>query len=54
MPKNTEPLTPKELKDFEDEVAPLGKEFCRRCSYCLPCPNDILDSDYDSCYMAKG
>jgi hypothetical protein len=40
--ENTEPLTPKELKDFEDEVAPLGKEFCRRCSYCLPCPNDIL------------
>jgi predicted aldo/keto reductase-like oxidoreductase len=40
--ENTEPLTPKELRDFEDEVAPLGKEFCRRCSYCLPCPNDIL------------
>jgi predicted aldo/keto reductase-like oxidoreductase len=40
--ESTEPLTPKELKTFEDEVAPLGKDFCRRCSYCLPCPNDIL------------
>ena len=38
----TDPLTPQELKDFEAEVAPLGKDFCRRCSYCLPCPNDIL------------
>jgi len=37
-----EPLTPQELKVFEEEVAPLGKDFCRRCSYCLPCPNDIL------------
>ena len=40
--ESTEPLTPEELKDFEDEVAPLGKDFCRRCSYCLPCQNDIL------------
>jgi len=40
--ESTEPLTPEELKTFEDEVAPLGKDFCRRCSYCLPCPNDIL------------
>ena len=37
-----EPLTPEELEDFEKEVAPLGKDFCRRCSYCMPCPNDIL------------
>ena len=40
--ESTEPLTPEELKEFEEEVAPLGKDFCRRCSYCLPCPNDIL------------
>jgi hypothetical protein len=39
------PLTPKELADFEQEVAPLGKEFCRRCSYCMPCTNDILIPD---------
>jgi len=40
--ESTEPLTPEELKDFEEEVAPLGKDFCRRCSYCMPCPNDII------------
>lgn len=40
--EGTEPLNPEELKGFEDEVAYLGKDFCRRCSYCLPCPNDIL------------
>jgi len=34
-------LTVEELKDFKEEVASLGKEFCRRCSYCMPCPNDI-------------
>ena len=40
--ESTEPLTPQELKDFEKEVAALGKDFCRRCSYCMPCPNDII------------
>ena len=40
--ENTEPLSEQELKSFEEEVAPLGQDFCRRCSYCLPCPNDIL------------
>jgi len=35
------PLAAAELAGFEEEVAPLGKEFCRRCSYCMPCPNDI-------------
>jgi predicted aldo/keto reductase-like oxidoreductase len=40
--ESTEPLTPEELKDYEKEVAPLGKDFCRRCSYCMPCPNDII------------
>ncbi len=39
------PLTPEELSAFEEEVAPLGREFCRRCSYCMPCPNDILIPD---------
>ena len=40
--ERTEPLTPEELKSFEEEVAPLGKDFCRRCNYCMPCPNDII------------
>ncbi|MCX5902595.1 MAG: 4Fe-4S dicluster domain-containing protein, partial [Proteobacteria bacterium] len=24
------------------EVRVLGKEFCRRCSYCMPCPHNIM------------
>ncbi len=40
--ESTEPLTPEELKSFGEEVAPLGKDFCRRCSYCMPCPNDLI------------
>jgi len=40
--ESTESLTPQELKGFEEEVAALGKDFCRRCSYCMPCPNDII------------
>jgi predicted aldo/keto reductase-like oxidoreductase len=40
--ENLTPLSPQELADFEEEVAPLGKDFCRRCGYCMPCPNDII------------
>jgi uncharacterized protein len=36
------PLTPGELQQLEDEVSELGKEFCRRCSYCMPCPHNIM------------
>jgi predicted aldo/keto reductase-like oxidoreductase len=39
--ETAERLTPQELLAFEEEVAVLGKDFCRRCSYCMPCPNDI-------------
>ncbi|MBI5376568.1 MAG: aldo/keto reductase [Candidatus Schekmanbacteria bacterium] len=42
--ESTEPLTAQELKEFEDEVAYLGKDFCRRCNYCMPCSNDIIIS----------
>jgi predicted aldo/keto reductase-like oxidoreductase len=38
-------LSVQELKDFEKEVAPLGKEFCRRCNYCAPCSSDIMIPD---------
>jgi len=34
-------LKPDELVSFEEEISSLGKDFCRRCSYCEPCPNDI-------------
>jgi predicted aldo/keto reductase-like oxidoreductase len=35
-------LSPEELKQLGEEVAVLGKEFCRRCSYCMPCKNNIM------------
>lgn len=43
--ENDAPLTAQELADFEAEVAPLGTGFCRRCGYCMPCPNDIRVPD---------
>jgi hypothetical protein len=36
------PLSPAELRKLQDEVAELGKEFCRRCSYCMPCEQGIM------------
>jgi predicted aldo/keto reductase-like oxidoreductase len=36
------PLSPEELKQLGEEVAVMGKEFCRRCSYCMPCKNNIM------------
>jgi predicted aldo/keto reductase-like oxidoreductase len=35
-------LSPDELQNLEEEVAQLGKEFCRRCSYCMPCEHNII------------
>jgi predicted aldo/keto reductase-like oxidoreductase len=35
-------LSPEELKSLEEEVSELGKEFCRRCSYCMPCEHNIM------------
>lgn len=34
-------LSSEERKAIEKEVSELGEEFCRRCGYCGPCPQDI-------------
>lgn len=34
-------LTEEEKNKLEAEVHVLGTRFCRRCEYCLPCPEDI-------------
>jgi hypothetical protein len=36
------PLSLEELGTLEEEVKDLGKEFCRRCSYCMPCEHGIM------------
>ncbi|MCP4717347.1 MAG: aldo/keto reductase [Deltaproteobacteria bacterium] len=41
LAENIAPLSTEELAAFEKEVAVLGQDFCRRCSYCEPCPSDI-------------
>lgn len=34
-------LTDEEEKKLFEEANSLGSEFCRRCGYCLPCPQNI-------------
>lgn len=35
------PLSAAEKAVLDAEVAELGKNFCRRCGYCMPCPQGI-------------
>ncbi len=35
------PLTAAELAGLEADRLDLGSMFCRRCDYCMPCPNKI-------------
>ena len=35
------PPTQAELDQLEADKQELGTVFCRRCDYCMPCPNDI-------------
>lgn len=41
LDRNFTPLTSDEFKTIELIRAELGKDFCRRCNYCAPCPQDI-------------
>lgn len=34
-------LSDNELQKIEEEKLLLGREFCRRCDYCQPCPQNI-------------
>nr|WP_276515554.1 4Fe-4S dicluster domain-containing protein [Tissierella carlieri] len=34
-------LTDEEEKKLFEEANSLGSQFCRRCGYCLPCPQNI-------------
>ncbi|OPL18240.1 MAG: hypothetical protein AVO35_06225 [Candidatus Aegiribacteria sp. MLS_C] len=35
------PLSDDELAVLEEEKAELGEGFCRRCEYCMPCPQGL-------------
>jgi len=35
------PLSSDELSYLKDAVKDLGKNFCRRCMYCVPCPQGV-------------
>lgn len=35
--KNFQPLNAAEYRQLEQEAQEIGKDFCRRCGYCLPC-----------------
>ncbi|MDP4092162.1 MAG: aldo/keto reductase [Bacillota bacterium] len=39
--ENASVLTEAELEQLKKEADRLGKDFCRRCGYCLPCPQGI-------------
>ena len=47
---NISPLTEDEIKQCSDITNKLGKNFCRRCGYCAPCPQGI---DIPSCFIMK-
>jgi predicted aldo/keto reductase-like oxidoreductase len=34
-------ITKGEIKKLEEEKKQLGKDFCHRCEYCMPCPNGL-------------
>lgn len=39
--KQPKALTREELMEMDEIVNVLGENFCRRCGYCLPCPQGI-------------
>ena len=38
---NLSPLTPGETARLQKEKERLGDSFCRRCEYCMPCPQGL-------------
>jgi len=39
--KKLAPLSAAEIASLEEERRELGNDFCRRCEYCLPCPQGL-------------
>ena len=34
-------LSVQEIRELVERVGSVGKDFCRNCGYCMPCPQDI-------------
>ena len=34
-------ISDRELTELETETKKLGKNFCHRCEYCIPCPRGL-------------
>lgn len=49
--KDIRPLTEAEGLELEAIKSKLGEDFCRRCEYCLPCPNGI---DIPTMFLFEG
>lgn len=45
------PLNPEESKELEQWASQAGQDFCRRCGYCLPCPQGI---DIPAVFLLEG
>jgi predicted aldo/keto reductase-like oxidoreductase len=40
--RNENKTSPEDDRLMDRYRSELGKEFCRRCEYCLPCPNNVM------------
>lgn len=49
--RDPRPLEPEEKRVLSELTRKLGKDFCRRCEYCLPCPEGI---DIPSMFLFEG
>lgn len=49
--RHHQPLTEKERQELRTLAEELGSKFCRRCGYCLPCPENI---DIPTMFLMEG
>lgn len=50
---NGGPLSPDELAQLNATAQVLGKEYCHRCGYCLPCPKKIHIFSHIDIYRSR-